>query len=61
MNKAKVVMFIFALAAMLSMMAIGYSIAAMSVIGIIAGIVALCAVMISGFKLKRKFRNQGLL
>ncbi|HWK22628.1 MAG TPA: DUF5325 family protein [Ureibacillus sp.] len=61
MNRAKVVMFIFAVAAMLSMLSIGYSIAAKTVLGIIAGIVALCAVMIIGFKLKRKFREQGLL
>lgn len=61
MNKAKAVMAIFALAAFLSMVSIGYSIAAKSAIGIIAGIVALCVVMMVGFKLKRKFRDQGLL
>ncbi|MDM5332590.1 DUF5325 family protein [Ureibacillus composti] len=61
MNKAKVVMFIFALAAILSMMSIGYAIAAESILGAIAGVVALCVVMMSGFKMKRKFREQGLL
>ncbi|MGE7664129.1 DUF5325 family protein [Ureibacillus composti] len=61
MNKAKVVMFIFALAAILSMMSIGYAIAAESILGAIAGVVALCVVMMSGFKMKRKFRDQGLL
>lgn len=61
MNKAKVVMFIFALAAILSMMSIGYAIAVKSILGAIAGVVALCVVMMSGFKMKRKFREQGLL
>ena len=61
MNKAKLVMFIFALAAMLSMMAIGYAIAAKTLLGSIGAIIALCAVMMLGFKTKRKFREQGLL
>ncbi|MFJ8234500.1 DUF5325 family protein [Ureibacillus sp. NPDC094379] len=61
MNKAKVVMFIFALAAILSMMSIGYAIAVKSILGAIAGVVALCVVMMTGFKMKRKFREQGLL
>ncbi|MBM7607825.1 hypothetical protein JOD29_001069 [Lysinibacillus composti] len=61
MNKAKVVMFIFALAAILSMMSIGYAIAAESILGAIAGVVALCVIMMTGFKMKRKFREQGLL
>lgn len=61
MNKAKVVMFFFALAAMLSMISIGYAIAAETILGVIAGFVALCVVMMTGFKMKRKFREQGLL
>lgn len=61
MNKAKTVMFIFAIAAMLSMISIGYAIAAQTFLGAIAGIVALFAVMWIGFKMKRKFREQGLL
>lgn len=61
MNKAKIVMFIFAVAAMLSMIFVGYAIAAKTAIGAIAGLVALCVVMMTGFKMKRKFRDQGLL
>ncbi|MDI7743753.1 DUF5325 family protein [Lysinibacillus fusiformis] len=61
MNIAKVVMFIFAVAAMLSMISIGYAIAAKTFLGAIAGLIALCAVMFIGFKMKRKFREQGLL
>ena len=61
MNKAKLVMFIFAVAAMLSMISIGYAIAAKTFLGAIGGLVALCAVMMIGFKMKRKFREQGLL
>ena len=61
MNKAKVVMFIFAIAAMLSMISIGYAIAAKTILGAIAGLVALFAVMFIGFKMKRKFREQDLL
>lgn len=61
MNSAKFVMFIFALAAILSMVSIGYAIAIKSIIGIIGGIIALCVVMMLGFKVKRKFRDQGLL
>ncbi|RHW39778.1 hypothetical protein D1B33_02705 [Lysinibacillus yapensis] len=61
MNKAKAVMFIFAIAAMLSMISIGYAIAAQTWLGAIAGIVALYVVMSVGFKTKRKFRDQGLL
>lgn len=61
MNKAKMVMFIFALAAMLSMVSIGYAISIKSIVAILIGIVALCVVMMTGFKMKRKFRDQGLL
>ncbi|MFC7685553.1 DUF5325 family protein [Ureibacillus sp. GCM10028918] len=61
MNKAKAVMFLFAVAAMLSMISIGYAIAAKTFLGAIAGLAALFAVMFIGFKMKRKFREQGLL
>ncbi|CAM5189044.1 putative protein OS=Ureibacillus acetophenoni OX=614649 GN=SAMN05877842_101334 PE=4 SV=1 [Ureibacillus acetophenoni] len=61
MNVAKFVMFIFALAAILSMVSIGYAIAIKSVWVSILAIVALCLVFFLGFKMKRKFRDQGLL
>lgn len=61
MNPAKIVMFIFALAALSSMISIGYAIAIRSVWAIIACIAALCIVMILGFKTKRKFKEKGLL
>ena len=61
MNKAKLVMFIFAIAGMLSMLTIGYAIAAKTILGTIVALIALCIVMILGFKTKRKFREQGLL
>ncbi|KGR92206.1 hypothetical protein CD30_02450 [Ureibacillus massiliensis 4400831 = CIP 108448 = CCUG 49529] len=61
MNLAKLVMFIFALAAILSMVSIGYAIAVQSVFGAIAAVLALIVVFLLGFTMKRKFRNQGLL
>lgn len=61
MNKAKVVMFIFALAALLSMISIGYAIAIKSIFAIITSILALGLVMGMGFRTKRKFRENGLL
>ncbi|NLY80193.1 MAG: YlaF family protein [Lysinibacillus sp.] len=61
MNKAKVVMFIFALAALLSMISIGYAIAIQSIFAIIASVAALGFVMGIGFRTKRKFRENGLL
>ncbi|MGE7917095.1 DUF5325 family protein [Lysinibacillus xylanilyticus] len=61
MNRGKFVMGIFALAAVLAMCSIGYSVAASSVFGIIAGIVATCVIFMTAFKLKRKLREQGLL
>lgn len=61
MNKAKVVMFIFALAALLSMIGIGYAIATKSILNVVASVVALGVVMMLGFKTKRKFMEQGLL
>lgn len=61
MNKAKVVMFIMAVAAILSMVAIGYSIAARSILGVIVCIIVMCFIFMTGFKMKRKFRENGLL
>lgn len=61
MNKAKVVMFIMAIAAILSMMGIGYAIAARSILTAIACIIVMCFIFMTGFKLKRKFREAGLL
>ena len=71
MNKAKVVMFIYSLAAIISMIGIGFSVAVMGVvgekyntvglIGVIVCIIALCTIFMMGFKTKKKFINQGLL
>ncbi|MGX9133530.1 DUF5325 family protein [Rummeliibacillus sp. JY-2-4R] len=61
MNRAKIVMAIFALAGLLAICSIGYAIAAGSFSGIIGGIVAVIVVFGLGFKTKRKFRDQGLL
>ncbi|SOC35255.1 hypothetical protein SAMN05877842_101334 [Ureibacillus acetophenoni] len=61
MNLAKLVMFIFALAALLSMVSIGYAIAIGSIWGAILAIVALVVVFFSGFMMKRKLRENGLL
>lgn len=61
MNRAKIVMGIYALAAVLAMCSIGYSVALGSWLGILAGIVATCVVFMTAFKMKRKFREQGLL
>lgn len=71
MNKAKAVMFIYALAAILSMVAIGFSVSlvfitgtkydTIGIIGIIVGIIAMIAIFGLGFVTKSKFRKQGLL
>ncbi len=71
MNKAKLVMFIYALAALISMIGIGVSVAVMGVvgekyntiglIGIIVCIIVLCYIFMMGFKTKKKFQNEGLL
>ena len=71
MNKARLVMFIYALAAIISMIGIGVSVAIMGVIGekyntigligVIVCIIALCLVFMMGFKTKKKFKEQGLL
>lgn len=61
MNKAKIVMAIYALAAVLAMVSIGYGVAIRSISSIIVSIIVLCIVFVMGFKMKRKLRNQGLL
>ena len=71
MNKAKLVMFIYAFSAMASMIGIGISIAVIGVtgekyntigiIGVIACIISLCAVFAKGMIQKKKFQEQGLL
>lgn len=71
MNKAKLVMFIYALAAILSMVSIGFAFSLVFMTGkdyetigwisVVVGVVAMCAVFGMAFKTKRKFREQGLL
>lgn len=71
MNKAKLVMAIYAFAAIIAMMGIGFSVALIGmpgkaynlsgVFGIFASIIAVCVIFMMGFKMKRKFREQGLL
>lgn len=72
MNKAKVVMFFYSLAAILSMIGIGFSVSlvfmagtdqydTIGIIGILACIVAMCLVFMSGMKRKKKFIEAGLL
>ncbi len=71
MNKAKVVMFFYALAAILSMLSMGisFSLVFMSgdkyetigFISVIVGLIVMCAIFGFAFKTKRKFREQGLL
>ena len=71
MNKAKVVMFFYTLAAILSMMSIGVSFSLIfmtgdeyevtGVISVIIGFIVMCAIFGLAFKTKRKFKDQGLL
>ena len=71
MNRAKLVMFIYALAAILSMIGIGFSVSLVGIIGteydligfigMAACIIAMCVIFMMGFITKRKFRDQGLL
>ena len=71
MNKAKIVMFFYALAAILSMMSIGvaFSLIFMTgdkyevtgVICAIIGVLVMCAIFGFALKTKRKYRDQGLL
>lgn len=71
MNKAKFVMFIYALAAILSMIGIGFAFSLVFMTGdkyettgwisVVVGLIAMCAIFGMAFKQKRKFRDQGLL
>ena len=71
MNRAKLVMFFYALAAILSMIGIGFSVSLVGIIGteydltgyigMAVCIIAMCAIFMMGFITKRKFRDQGLL
>lgn len=71
MNKAKFVMFIYALAAVLSMMSIGLAFSLIFMtgdkyeiigwFGVVLGIVLMCAIFGMAFVQKRKFRDKGLL
>ncbi len=72
MNKAKVVMFFYALAALFSMIGIGFSVSlvfmagtneydTIGMIGILACIIAVCLVFMVGMKQKKKFIEAGLL
>ena len=72
MNKAKFVMFLYALAALFSMMFIGFSASLVfmagpndylteGIIGMIAGVILTIAIFGFGMVQKVKFRNAGLL
>lgn len=61
MKKMNLLLLLFAFAAVFSIMLIGVFIAEKNAWGIIASIVLVCAVMGSGFTLKKKMREQGLL
>ena len=72
MNLAKFVMFLYTVAAIGSMMGIGFSVSlvfmagtdeynTIGIIGIIACIIAVCAVFALGMIQKKKFKNAGLL
>lgn len=71
LKKAKFVMFIYALAAIISMMGIGVSVAIVGatgdkynlvgILGIIFFIIAVCVVFMMGFIKKKKYQKQGLL
>ncbi|MGM9949205.1 MAG: DUF5325 family protein [Lysinibacillus sp.] len=72
MNKARLVMFIYSLAALFSMIGIGFfaSFVFMAgtdkydtagIIGILACIVAVCVIFMMGMKQKKKFIEAGLL
>ena len=71
LKKAKFVMFIYALAAIISMMGIGVSVAIVGatgdkynlvgILGIIFFIIAVCVVFMMGFIQKKKYQKQGLL
>lgn len=72
MNKAKLVMFIYSLAALFSMIGIGFSASlvfmagtdkydTMGYLGALACVIAMCIIFILGMKQKKKFVKAGLL
>ena len=72
MNKAKIVMFIYSLAALLSMIGIGFSASLvflagtdeydlMGYLGALACFIAMCMIFILGMKQNKKFVKAGLL
>lgn len=61
MDRARFVMGIYAIAAIVAMMSIGYAVAIRSGLSIVAGILATIFIMGMGFKMKSKLRKQGLL
>ncbi len=72
MNKAKFVMFIYSLAAILSMVGIGVAVSFIfmagtdqydtaGIIGVFACLFAMCLIFVMGFKQKKKFVQAGLL
>ena len=72
MNKAKLVMFIYSLAALLSMIGIGLSASlvfmagtdkydTMGYLGALACLIAMCIIFMLGMKQKKKFVQAGLL
>lgn len=72
MNKAKFVMFIYSLAALFSMIGIGFSASlvfmagtdeydTMGYLGALACLIAMCVIFMLGMKQKKKFVKAGLL
>ncbi|WP_040227912.1 YlaF family protein [Bhargavaea cecembensis] len=61
MKNIKWIFVLYALAALASMVLIGFAIGAKSILGIIGAIVLLCAVMGFGFKTKKAMRDKGYL
>lgn len=72
MNKAKLVMFIYSLAALFSMLGIGFSASlvfmagtdkydTLGYLGALACVIAMCIIFMQGMKQKKKFVQAGLL
>ncbi|EMR07647.1 hypothetical protein C772_00663 [Bhargavaea cecembensis DSE10] len=61
MKNVQWVFILYALAALFSMIAIGFAIGVKSVLGIIGGIILLFVIMGMGFKTKKAMRDKGLL
>lgn len=60
MKNVKWVFVFYALAALFSMIAIGFAVGAKSILGIIGAIILLIVVMGMGFKTKKAMREKGL-